>query len=172
MKFLIIYFLYLLGSSWILSESAQPNSHKYGLIVIPGLGRSDRLNTVVNNLKFLFNEDSIRSWLNEKNMKWDCIVYIYAPRTDESFWKENEKISFIRLFCDIIENPNKKVTENLFLLQPSLMRRSYEYIFLILDDIKIMDEKSFSLMKLMHFMECNKLSIATPAVSLLILASL
>lgn len=51
-----------------------------GLMIVPGLGRADRLNTVVANLKLLNAE------LNGKKYKWDCVVYVYAPRSDESFW--------------------------------------------------------------------------------------
>lgn len=104
-----------------------------GLIVIPGLGRADRLQTVVYNLKLLESK-----YINgSKQFKWDCIVYIYAPRTETSFWSETKEIEYIYSLCKVIENPNKRFTENLFMLQPALIKASYQRVFILLDDCKL-----------------------------------
>lgn len=136
-----------------------------GLIVVPGLGRKDRLETVVNNLKHL--EDSIMS------RRWDCVVYTYGAREytsgdkqDSYFWsKANEAgLDFVRSFCTIVENQGKRVTEHLHMVQPALIKSSYKYVFVLLDDCKIESSAAFSLDGMIAVMERNKLTAASPRI--------
>ena len=58
--------------------------HKEGLIIIPGVGRADRLQTVAHNLRLLesnyLNDDGNRP------SRWDCIIYVYAMHNNTEFW--------------------------------------------------------------------------------------
>ena len=86
-------------------------TEKTGLVVIPGLGRADRLDTVLHNLRMLAGggyltkrtvkkgrqgvknsqsdsstgRDSIstgRDHQHHQQQQWDCVIYIYADRND------------------------------------------------------------------------------------------
>jgi len=127
-----------------------------GLIVIPGLGRSDRLQTVIHNLNML------RNYIGNS---WDCVVYVYAPREDVQFWEETEKLDYVRKYCRIIEHPRKRFTENLFLVQPALLKSCYKYLFILLDDQKLLGGTQFPLDKMLEIMEFNSLTVASPKVS-------
>jgi hypothetical protein len=132
------------------------------LLVIPGLGRNDRLSTVVHNVKLLFNQQSSGS----TSFDLTCVIYIYAPKEDTSFWSSSneEHISFLSSKCQLLENPGKKVTENLFMVQPFYLYNQYNYIFLLLDDVKIKDSQTFSLSSMISVMHCNTLSVLSPLV--------
>ena len=133
-----------------------------GLIVIPGLGRSDRLQTVIHNLNML------RNYIGSS---WDCVVYIYAPREDALFWEETEKLDYVRKRCRIVEHPRKRFTENLFLVQPALLKSCYKYLFILLDDQKLLGGTQFPLDKMLEIMEFNSLSVASPKVRIIIIIS-
>ena len=109
--------------------------HREGLLVIPGLGRSDRLNTALNSLQLLSHK------LVGTNAAWDCMVYVYAPREwkaqPDSIWYQEKKMEDLRSLCQVIENPNKKVTENLHMVQPALIKHTYSYVFVLLDDCEL-----------------------------------
>lgn len=141
-----------------------------GLLVIPGLGRLDRLDTVVNNIKILEPYLSSSPGTNKDGRSgWDCVIYVYAPRTfpphdDNYFWSAKEKLDYLSSKCDIIENPNHKVTENMKMVQPALIKRTYQYIFILLDDCKIMMKKDFKLDEMISIMKENKLTLASPRV--------
>ena len=153
-----------------------------GLLVIPGLGRLDRLDTVVNNIKKLepwlttkkVNENNNeRNSINTDNndVKWDCIIYVYAPRQypplkDDYFWdkKYKNKVDYLSSKCDIIENPERRVTDHMKMVQPALIRRIYKYIFLLLDDCKIEATDDFRLDKFLDIMKVNDLTLASPRV--------
>jgi hypothetical protein len=134
-----------------------------GMIVIPGLGRSDRLRTVVHNL-LLLASSRIGYTTSGLVVSWDCVVYVYAPRTDEAFWGNIAEISYLASVCAMVENPGKKVTDNLYLAQPALLRRSYAYVFLLLDDCKIQSSNPLSLGHLVEIMHCNNLTVLSPIV--------
>ena len=76
---------------------------KTGLVVIPGLGRADRLDTVLHNLRmlaaggYLTKRTVKKSRQSQKHSRkessndlsppshsqqWDCVIYIYADRND------------------------------------------------------------------------------------------
>ena len=133
-----------------------------GLVVIPGLGRADRLNNVVSNLELL------KSFVNLGNHpRWDCVVYIYASRLDRDFWNMGSQLSHLRTYCNIVENPTGKVTENMYWAQPALIRSRYELVFLLLDDIKLQPSPgtdSFPLEKLLKIMHTNNLTVLSPLV--------
>lgn len=146
-------------------SSIKPSSRKLvksGLLVIPGLGRADRLTTVVENLALLEN--------NYLKFGWDCIIYIYAPHNATDFWEKKRELSYISSLCNIVENTNKRVTENLYMVQPALLRDTYERIFILLDDCKLIPSDSteslaspyFDLAKLVRIMERNYLTVASP----------
>lgn len=130
-----------------------------GLLIIPGLGRADRLETVVHNLRILN-----KHYWNEL-IKWDCIVYIYAPRELNSFWSQKHSLQVVRDICSIVEVPNKRVTDNLFMVQPALINQSYSRVMILLDDCKIQSYGSFNLTKILDIMVQEKLTVASPMVS-------
>ena len=133
---------------------------KRGILVIPGLGRSDRLDIVVYNIKQLvagnhilkinngdsLDEISVKTE-SEKNTdldlygnSWDCLIYIYAEKTNSNFtdfWSKTKELDYLKLYCDIVENPNKMVTENLYMVQPKTLELSYKYVFILLDDCRL-----------------------------------
>ena len=131
-----------------------------GLIVIPGLGQLDRLDTVLSNLKIL--EPSI-------NKGWDCVVYVYAQREivpkKSYFWGQESKIAELRRFCNIIENPKHYVTDHLYMVQPSLIHRMYDYVFILLDDCKITSLNDFNFEEFIVIMKKNKLTLASPRIT-------
>lgn len=60
------------------------------------------------------------------------------------------------------------MTENLYLIQPQLIKRSYKKIFVLLDDCKLMTSSSsllsFELDRMINIMDKNELTIASPMV--------
>ena len=61
-----------------------------GLIVVPGLGRPDRLQTVVANLHMLdIHNKELYKYTdrhgNDVQLLWDCIVYTYADQRHKVF---------------------------------------------------------------------------------------
>ena len=136
------------------------NAHAYrGLLVIPGLGRADRLSTVVHNLRTLE-----RHYWRESRIKWSCIVYVYAAREVQSFWSNADQLSFVRSLCTIVEVPNKRVTENLYMVQPGLIGDHYDRVMILLDDCKIEDPQKFNLTKILRIMDDQQLTVASPMV--------
>ena len=97
---------------------------------------------------------------------WDCAVYIYAPREDLTFWgdRSESRLDIVRQYCSIIEHPNKRFTENLFLVQPALLKNTYEYLFILLDDQKLLGKTQFPLNKMIEIMKFNSLTVASPMV--------
>ena len=147
-------------ASWVLCSSA---GQKEGLIVVPGLGRKDRLATVVNNIRIL--EPLVREG------RWECVVYTYAPRRyvvptngDDYFWSHAAELKYLASVCSMVENPNKRVTEHLYMVQPTLIKASFRYVFVLLDDCKIESAESFRLDAMVAVMERNKLTVASPKV--------
>jgi hypothetical protein len=137
---------------------------KEGLLLVPGLGRSDRTLTVAHNVKML------ESFLLGDNSKWDCLVYIYASPYDNEFWSMHQELDYISSICSIVENPGKRVTENLYMAQPALFREKYTFIFTLLDDCKLLsDDGKFPLDRLINIMVLNSLTVASPLVSLSLL---
>ena len=132
-----------------------------GLLVIPGLGRSDRLRTVVWNLRMLEEH-----YFHGSGIKWSCIVYIYAPREDVTFWSNADELMYLERSCDIVEVANKRVTENMYMFQPALIKHSVHVIFLLLDDCRIVDTHTFDLNRMLKVMVANNLTVASPLVSL------
>jgi hypothetical protein len=131
-----------------------------GLLVIPGLGREDRLDTVVHSLRVLRTH-----YTNTLNVKWDCVVYIYAPRELTSFWSKSKELSYLYGECKVIEVPNKRVTENLYMVQPALIEQHYNRIIILLDDCKIQDPSSFNLTRILQIMDKERLTVVSPMVS-------
>jgi hypothetical protein len=132
---------------------------KEGIIVIPGIGRSDRLKTVSHNLKHLAD------FIGGENSLWDCMAYVYAPRNDTAFWQNAKALSTIAKFCDIIDHPYRRVAENLYMVHPTFVERLYKHIFILFDDCKLLSkEKKFDLSRLLTIMSYNNLTVATPKV--------
>ena len=132
---------------------------KAGIVVIPGLGRPDRLTTVVENIR------SLDSFLGGDSPVWDCVIYIYARHDDLLFWDNRAQLEYLSAKCELIKNPGKMVTENLYMMQPALLRRSYSHIFILLDDCKLLGESTFPLGRMMNIMKINNLTVASPMVS-------
>ena len=85
-----------------------------GLLVIPGLGRVDRLDTVIHNLRMLAAGGHLvkqgGNTADQKKRTWDCVIYIYADRKDPSnsaFFAETDKLSFLSSYCQLKEHPNQ-----------------------------------------------------------------
>ena len=193
---------------------------KNGILVVPGLGRIDRLEIVLFNIKLLVSGNYIRKKEEIKNNNininnndnnnnhekkenkneeiiyentWDCIIYIYADKNNKinnEFWGKTVELDYLRSYCDIIENPNKMVTENLFLFSPKNLEFSYNFIFILLDDCKLIgnnnnnknenkienknnnnnnnnniENDTFDLSKILRIIKFNNLTIASPMVS-------
>ena len=148
-----------------------------GIIVIPGLGRVDRLAIVVENLKLLYkqsnyNLNQLHPEHNNRNSNdsndaesytWDCIIYIYASRESNSlFWNQINAIHYLYSICDVIEVPDRRVAENLHMLQPALIRNYYDRVFLLLDDCRL--TSTFNMTRLLSIMHRNHLTVVSPAV--------
>lgn len=148
-----------------LKEFTTSRQKLRGLLVVPGVGRADRLQTLVQSLRLLYPH------LKGEAARWDCVVYIYAPRTDAAFWDDAEvdsSLKYVRSVCDIVEHPNKRITENLRLVQPALIRKSYTHVFILFDDCKLTSSSQDSLIwdldKLLDVMAFNRLNVASPRV--------
>lgn len=132
-------------------------SNDKGLIIIPGLGRIDRLDTVLHNLNIIYSNKTISN-------KWDCVVYIYASRNQGEFWSQREKINKLYSYCSVIEVPGKRVTYNLYMAQPALLRNSYSLVFILLDDCRIISD-DFSSERFETIMKWNQLTMASAKIS-------
>eukprot|EP01041_Mallomonas_annulata_P001546 gene1546-2988_t len=141
---------------------------KEGLLLIPGLGRTDRLKTVIHNLKTMEH-----MLLDQSNLGWQCIIYVYAERLSDmersehlvSFWNETNSFDYIKSLCNVVEQPNKFVTENIRSIEPYLIENKYKYLFIVLDDCKLPDSsKDFDLKRFLHIFEYNHLTVASPLV--------
>ena len=133
-----------------------------GLMVVPGVGREDRLATLVESLRLLY------PYLKGDTSQWDCVVYVYAPRSDSTFWSSSEDIKYVRSVCDMVENPKKRVTDNMRSVQPSLIKKHYSHVFILLDDCKLVPSSthslSWDLQKIIDLMLYNGLTVATPRI--------
>ncbi len=74
------------------------------------------------------------------------------------------ELGYVQSLCKIIENPNKRVTENLYMLQPALIKDSYIRVFVLLDDCKLLVNDSFDMWKLLRAMKQNNLTVISPLV--------
>lgn len=154
-------FLILNTAMWGLGEpQVAAKVQKQGLLVIPGVGRADRLVTILHNLKALSDH------LIGANAPWDCMMYVYAPRNDTSFWSSSKRLSIIATFCDIVDHPNKRVTENLYAIHPTTLDRGYNNIFILFDDCKLESRRTpqFPLQYILQVMQFNNLTVASPRV--------
>ena len=140
---------------------------KRGLLIIPGLGTENRLHIVHNNIRVLVQsgillpksrrEDIEKNAINGVNdvkgtkdyeKLWDCVIYIYTvkPKTDaiynDGFWNKTVEIDYLDNFCDFVLNPGKLVSQNLHLVQPITVQYSYKYVFILLDDCRLMSKRN------------------------------
>jgi hypothetical protein len=144
--------------------SALGNAKKQGILVIPGIGRIDRLQTTVSNLKMMAPYLTGGGFAGRES-SWDCVAYVYALHNDTVFWNAKKELEILSKNCDVVENPGKRVTENLYMAQPALIRKSYEYVFILLDDCKLLGKESvFDLEYMIKIMRLNGLSVASPKV--------
>ena len=162
----------LLSQTRFFVENSHKNDGKMRiLLVFPGLGRSDRLETVLHNLQILFDQEK-ESLKTNSPFQFICVVYIYASRLETEFWSNEAQLQQLSKFCQLIENPGKKVTENMFLIQPIYLKFSFDYVFLILDDVKIKNHETFQITKMLQIMKCNDLSILSPLVRIFLSISI
>ena len=147
-------------------DTASRNLKK-GLLVIPGLGREDRLQIVQSNIRVLvqsgillhksekdkiqrkeMNGDNDITGIKDYNNLWDCVIYIYAEKpnidaiSNDGFWNKTLEMNYIKNFCSFVLNPGKLVSQNLQMVQPVTVQDSYEYIFILLDDCRLMPLKN------------------------------
>ena len=135
------------------------------LVVVPGLGRKDRLSTVAHNIKILKLEQQNNTESSHSiKFQIDCTIYIYTSRENREFWAPSRDLEYLFEHCKVIENPGHMITENLFMLQPHFLQSIYDYVFILLDDVKIANPHDFSLPNILQLMQCNNLHIATPMV--------
>jgi hypothetical protein len=162
--FCIIYFCLF---SAFANEHAQEIHKRYSrvLLVIPGLGRPDRLSIVAHNLRIILPQQ-FQTLPGIPEFRFDCSIYIYASRERLPFWKDNpEDLKYLFEHCKIVELPGSQIASNLFMVQPHLLQGKYDYVFLILDDVKIPTASNFSLPNMIHLMHCNNLHLLSPRVS-------
>lgn len=137
-----------------------------GILVVPGLGRPDRLQVVYDNIMTLLPAKS-SSFSNTHSITWDCVIYVYTSRKDAELWSwsdNSRKWEELARRCDIVENIGKKVTENMHMLQPTLLRQTYQYVFILLDDIKAPSSPKSILQLMVDILKCNKLTVLSPMV--------
>ena len=165
MRIGLLFFLSICGDLFCqnITFIIESTSRQKGLLVIPGLGRLDRMNTVVHNLRLLSKFFSNKSF---RGVSLDCIAYIYAERQEENFWRMLNEESIINSFCVLIENPNKLVIENLHNVEPALIHSHYDFVFILLDDCKLLNSTNsfFDLNKVLSLMAYNNLTVASPVV--------
>lgn len=124
------------------------------MLVVPGLGRPDRLSILLENLQLLSRQQ--RNSLNTKlPFTINCVVYIYAARNETSFWSEEEKLTQLSKHCNLIENPNKKYADHLYMMQPATMADKFDYVFILLDDVVLESHETFNLQDLLRIMRCS-----------------
>lgn len=150
---LIILFLFFLVAKYHRCDELHTGK---GLLVIPGLGSASRLQTVRYNLEMLMPFF--------QTQQLGCLIYIYAPRNVTSFWSMTDDLSYLRRFCELVDHPNGRVTANLYLLQPMFVK-NYSYIFILLDDCKLLGDRHFPLDRVLRIMSNNQLTVASPRVS-------
>ena len=141
-----------------------PKKLKKGLIFVPGLGREDRLHIVTHNIRLLVQGGMLlpktekieieRKEMNGENdvaddkkyeNLWDCVIYVYIDRPKKAddiladgFWNKYVEIDYIENFCSIEVNPGYLVSKNLQMVQPAIIQSSYEYVFILLDDVRLL----------------------------------
>ena len=77
-----------------------------------------------------------------------------------------EELQYIKSNCDVVENPSHLITENLYMVQPALIRRQYNKVLILFDDCRFTTPSG--LVQLLHIMEKNSLTVASPRVSTLL----
>ena len=77
------------------------------------------------------------------------MVYVYIDRPKnaddilaDGFWNKAVGIDYIEKFCRIEVNPGYLVSKNLHMVRPEIIQYSYEYVFLLLDDVRLMPMKN------------------------------
>ena len=138
-----------------------------GLLLIPGLGRLDRLGIVLQNLKTLKSHLATEG----RGGQWDCLVYVYAKEDDE-FWGAEKRIKALKRMCNVVEHPGRLITENLLLVNPDHLDM-YTHVFILLDDVALFSDpklgekgqSNFDLNHMMDVMHHNKLTVASPRIS-------
>jgi len=132
------------------AAAAAAPTKALGLVVVPGLGRADRLETVIHNLRMLINGGHLvkRSDAAARQQRratlWDCAVHIYANRREPqnaAFFAETDKLAYVAQYCHVTEYPNQRVTTNMWTVKPWDVRGYYSYVFVLLDDIKLIPSK-------------------------------
>jgi hypothetical protein len=134
------------------------------LLVVPGLGRRDRLEIVAHNVRIL----SQQQYQNTSSLKFhlDCTIYVYAHRSND-FWQGTKDLSYLYDHCKMIESPGQKISANLFMVQPHFIQNNYDYVFIMLDDVKIPTPADFSLPSMIQLLQCNNLHLLSPQVNAL-----
>lgn len=163
------------------NTNTNGNSHHHGIIVVPGLGRADRIAIVKNNLSYLESTGILKEkklkkeLLYENDIRvaknlWDCVIYVYARRNNTSFWHDSiDDIEYINKYCHMIEVPDQRISSNMYMLQPALLSHRYEYVFILLDDIELYHMytptiEQFTLQKMISLMQSNQLTVLSPRV--------
>jgi hypothetical protein len=128
------------------------------LLVVPGLGRHDRLQTVLHNLRILREQQ-----YSSQKFHLSCFVYIYALR-DDPFWRESADLRDLDQQCKLSETPGQRIAANLYMVHPFFIRDAFDYVFVILDDVKIPSSADFDLWNVLRIMQVNQLIASTPQI--------
>ena len=145
----------------LFAEGCHMNSQPYkalnqGLFFVPGLGSKARMSTLLKNLNlFMHKFDSI-------SHHWDCLVYIYSP-VDSDFWSAEKEINKLSSVCELVHNPLKRYGDHIKSMHPFLVAKSYEYVFMLLDDVKL-HEDSFDIDHMIDIVKRNNVTFASPFI--------
>ena len=101
-------------------------------------------------------------WLGSEaeSRECDCVIYVYVPRSDLIFWTSAE-LPLVTSLCELVEVPGQRFSQNLFMVQPALLKH-FRFIFVLLDDILLSPD--FDLRQFLSIMDRNRLSVASPRV--------
>lgn len=124
------------------------------LFIIPELNHFSRIRNVAQNLKSIINQ----------YQNYDCIVFISVPRTDLSFWTHDpEYLEYISSICDVVDKPLIGLGDTLYMMIPSLIQPTYQYIAFISENVVLSPlNETFPLREIIQTMEYNNLTVISP----------
>lgn len=152
----ILIFLIFAGLHHISFSSSEFSSQfqAKGIVLIPEISSLSRLIIAESNLKkFVIDNNNV--------MRWDCMVFLTASRTDREFYQKLAA-SFISTFCIVVENPGKVIGDNLLIANPLFLQKSFSYVFLLSENCLL--HESFKFDQMYRSFLWNNLTVASPLV--------
>lgn len=152
--FVLLFSFLMLASDCVVAELSMPVAHKEDynvLVVVPGFGyHGDRYSYLMQSLKVLKTNSSVPT---------TCMLFIYVDSTSASKSKQNKLSEYCTVlpyyygnYADFI----KAVPYNLVILS------GFSHVLLLLDDVVL--HENYNLNKMIHVMNRNNLTVASPAV--------